>query len=335
MTSRPVVGIDLGGTNMQIGVVDADGRVLGRCKRKTKAALGMETVIERLAEGVDRACEDAGVKRGAIGAVGAGIPGAIDMPAGLVYEAPNLRWFDVPVRDLLRAALKVPVVVDNDVNVALLGEARAGAGRGRNDLLGVWVGTGVGGALMLGGTIWRGPGFTAGEIGQTIINPEAGPSKRTLEQNSSRTGMVHTLEMVLLQHPESLLHTLRRENDGVIGSKQLASAFEAGDAAAVETVEHAAMLLGASMANVVTLLSIDAIVVGGGVTEALGDPFLELVRASFRRFVFPSRLQSTAILMTELRDDAGVVGAAILAREMLGDRKKPQVDGASSPPVLA
>jgi len=315
MSSAPVVGIDLGGTNMQIGVVGAEGQVIGRCKRKTKAGLGVDGVIERLVEGVRRACAEAGVGIGELAAVGAGIPGAIDAPRGVVYEAPNLRWFDVPIRDRLREALGVPVAVDNDVNVALLGEARRGAGRGHADLLGVWVGTGVGGALMLGNAIWRGPFFTAGEIGQTIASPNASPSKRTLEQNSSRTGIVHTVELTLLQHPESLLHTLRRENDGAIGSRQLALAFEGRDQAAVEAIEHAAELLGASIANVVTMLSIGAVVLGGGVTEALGQPFLDLIRRHFDRFVFPARLRSAALLMTELRDDAGVIGAALLARE--------------------
>ena len=299
---------------MQIGVVDAEGRVVGRCKRKTKAGLGMEAVIERVVEGVRRACADAGMDLSDLAGAGAGVPGAIDAPNGVVYEAPNLQWFDVPVRTRLSQALGVPVAIDNDVNVAVWGESQRGAGVGHRDLLGVWVGTGVGGGLVLDGRVWRGPFFTAGEIGQTIVDPDTGPSKRTLEQNSSRTGMVHSLELVLLQHPESILHTLRRENDGVIGSRQMAMAFEARDAAAMLVVEHAAALLGASIANVVTLLSIGAVVVGGGVTEALGQPFLDLVKSHFDRFVFPARLRSTAFLMTALRDDAGVIGAALLAR---------------------
>jgi glucokinase len=321
MSSAPVVGIDLGGTNMQIGVLSADGRIIGRCKRKTKAALGVDGVIERLVEGVARACAEAGVATGELGAIGAGIPGAIDAPRGVVYEAPNLRWIDVPIRDRLHEALGVPVAIDNDVNAALLGEARRGAGRGHPDLLGVWVGTGVGGALMLGNAIWRGPFFTAGEIGQTIASPTASPAKRTLEQNASRTGIVHTLELTLLQHPESLLHTLRRQNDDVIGSRQLAIAFESCDRAAVEAIEDAAELLGASIANVVTLLSIGAVVIGGGVTEALGQPFLDLIRRHFDRCVFPARLRSAALLLTELRDDAGVIGATLLAQELAASGK--------------
>ncbi|MFO0873929.1 MAG: ROK family protein [Phycisphaerales bacterium] len=314
MDASPVIGVDLGGTNMQVGVVDAQGRIVGRCKRKTKADLGLDEVVVRLVEAVERACTDAGLARREIASIGVGVPGAIDIPRGVVLEAPNLQWFDVPIRDILAREFDRPVVIDNDVNVAVWGEANVGAGRGRRDLLGVWVGTGVGGGLVLGGRIWHGPGFTAGEIGQTIATPDGNPSKRTLEQHASRTGIVHTLELLLLKFPDSRLHALRDENDGRIGSSQIAAAWSAGDQAAIEVVEHAASLIGVAIANVVTLLSIDAVVVGGGVTEAIGQPFVDRIRRSFDRDVFPARLRRCEIAMTTLGADAGVLGAALLAR---------------------
>lgn len=314
MPAPHVIGIDLGGTNMQLGVVDASGAIIGRCKRKTRAEIGLEGVIERLVESVQRVCDDAKIAPDDVAAVGIGVPGAIDIPKGIVLEAPNLQWFDVPIRDLLAKAFDKPTVVDNDVNVAVWGEANVGAGRGHRHVFGAWVGTGVGGGLVLDGKIWHGPSFTAGEIGQTIVTPDGNPSKRTLEQHSSRTGIVHTLELLLLKHPQSPLVRQRDENDGRIGSSQIADAFADADPAAVEVVEHAAALLGVAIANVVTLLSIDCVVLGGGVTEAIGAPFIELVRRSFDRDVFPARLRDCAIRMTELGDDAGVLGAALLAR---------------------
>ncbi|HMN94967.1 MAG TPA: ROK family protein [Phycisphaerales bacterium] len=314
-SSSYVIGIDLGGTNMQAGVVDQAWKVVGDCKRKTKAEVGLDGVVDRLDEAVRRACEEAKVNLADVDAVGIGVPGAIDIPRGVVIDAPNLRWFDVPIREILTKRFGRPVVVDNDVNVAVWGEVRHGAAKGRSNCLGVWAGTGVGGGLVLDGKLWRGPSFTAGEIGQTIIFPDGGPAKTTLEQHASRTGMVHNIELLLRKYPKSRLIELREENNGRIGSKEIAQAYELGDPAATIVVEHAARFIGIAAANVVTLLSIDTVVVGGGATEAIGEPFIALIRRAFDEVVFPQRLRSCEILLTALEDHAGVIGAAALARD--------------------
>jgi len=307
------VGVDLGGTNMQIGIVDAHRRIVGRCKRKTRAKRGLDAVLDRITVGVHRACADAAVPIEAIDAFGIGVPGAIDLPRGVVLEAPNLQWNDVPVRDLLSERLGRPVVLENDVNVAIWGEANCGAGRGHADLLGVWIGTGVGGGLVLGGKLFRGERHTAGEIGQIVVEPAGPPLGRTLEQLASRTGMVHQLDALLAQDPDSALHAILADGDGEIGSKELALGFRHGDPLVSEVVEHAASLLGAAIANHVTVLSLGAVVIGGGVTEAMGDALLDRIRHHFLRWVFPKRLREVPLLLTELRADAGIHGAALLA----------------------
>jgi glucokinase len=313
----PVVGIDLGGTNMQIGVVDAGGAIIGRCKRKTKADLGQAAVIDRLVEGVRRACEEGGLDRSAVMAVGIGAPGAIDIPNGVVLEAPNLRWNNAPLRDLLEATLRCKVVVDNDVNVAVWGEAMVGAAKGRRHVLGVWLGTGVGGGLVLDGKLWHGPCFTAGEIGQTVITPGGPPGLLTVEDHCSRTGMSGILRKLMHMDRSSILHQLTDDEHGSISSKALAEAVRSGDVTACRVVDHAADLVGVAIANWVTVLSIDTVVVGGGVAEALGEPFLDKVRATFRRHVFPARLRDCMIAASVLCDDAGVVGAALLAQDAM------------------
>jgi len=311
---KHVIGIDLGGTNMQVGVVRADGKIVGRCKRKTRAQLGMRRVVERVVSAANAACADAQIGIEDVYAIGIGVPGAIDVPRGLVLAAVHLHWVDVPIRDILSAEFGRTVVVDNDVNVAIWGEAQLGAGRGVSDVLGVWVGTGVGGGLVLNGQLYHGARHTAGELGTSTFSVFAGPGRRTLEQHASRTGMLQNLEWLAIQNPDSPLVRLR-ESRRKIGSKQIAEALKAGDEVAAEIVEHAASSLGVAIANVVTLLSLPAVVLGGGIVEAIGEPFVDLVNASFGRFVFPPSLRSSRILMTQLGRDAGVLGAALLARQ--------------------
>ena len=311
-----VVGIDLGGTNMQFGVVDASGAMVGRARGKTEADRGLERVIANIVEGVEAACADAGIGPYGIDAVGVAAAGAIDMPRGVVLNAPNLGWVNVPFRDMLRDALGRRVVLDNDVNGCVWGEYRLGAGRGAGDLLGVWVGTGIGGGLVIGGRLHYGEGFTAGEIGHSVILPDASRGERTVEDVCSRTGLSRTLRRLLPAQPDSVLHR-NAPGRGVIGSDALRQGYADGDPLTRSIVERSADLLGVAIANWVTVLSLKHVVVGGGITEALGRGYLARVVGSFRANVFPPELQDCEILMTELTADAGLLGAALLARESL------------------
>ena len=322
--SKPllIVGIDLGGTNMQVGVVDERNRIRGRAGKKTKAKEGAEAVIGRIAAAIREACDDAEVTLHDIDAVGIAAPGAIDMPRGVILEAPNLRWYDFPLRDVLRRKIRRPVVVDNDVNGAVWGEFCLGAAqprdsKGLGDVLGVWVGTGVGGGLVINGQLFHGAFFTAGEVGQTVLFPDGAKGRRIVEDFCSRTGMARSILERLKKFPKSKLIELTDGTGQVTGSKQLARAFKAKDPLVVEVVDEAAALLGLSIANWVTVLSIDTVVIGGGVTEALGKPYLDRVRRSFHKNVFPKRCAEARLVMTELKDNAGIFGATLLARAAL------------------
>jgi len=327
-TPRPsgklVVGIDLGGTNMQIGVVTPANKIIGRKGKKTRADEGRKAVVDRLVRGVHQACEEADVPFKAIKAVGIAAPGAIDIPRGVVFEAPNLKWYNLPLKRILEQRLKCPVVVDNDVNGAVWGEFCLGAGKrrssnsknsvGHDDVLGVWMGTGVGGGLVIGGKLFYGEFFTAGEVGQTVLFPHGKKGRLTVEDFCSRTGMARTIALRLKSFPKSKLHELTEGTGKVTGSKQLAKAFQMRDPLAVQVVNQAADLLGICIANWVTVLAIDTVIIGGGVSEALGEPYLKRIRASFERHVFPDRCRRCRLVLTMLKDDAGLLGAALLAR---------------------
>lgn len=314
------IGIDLGGTNMTIGVVDARGELLGKAKRKTKARLGRDAVITRIAEGVDRACAKAGVTRERIRGVGIGAPGPVDIERGTVIKSGNLGWTDEPLRDLLASQLGVPVILDNDVNVAAFGEVVLGAARGHRHALAVWVGTGLGGALILNGQIFPGTFYTAGEFGYTIVIPDGGPGGRTLEEHASRSGMTVAIRRLMPSHPDSAFHRLLRDCNPAdpIGSSVIADAYAEDDELARSVVHHAADVLGLAIANWITMLSIDAVILGGGVVESLGEPFVARVRKRFERWVFPARCRECQLLVSELGDLAGVYGAAMLARQANG-----------------
>ncbi len=323
-----VVGIDLGGTNLQVGVVDRSDQIIGRSKKKTKAEKGTEFVLDRIAEGVHEACAEASCTPADLAAIGIGAPGAIDFASGTVLEAPNLRWNEVRLADELSARCAgVSVLVDNDVNVAIYGENRLGAGRNARDVLGVWCGTGVGGGLILNGALYHGGFGSAGEIGQTLLFPTAPLTYRLLEDVCSRTAVTRRIVTLIEQNHPSILPEIAarrdREKDRKktplreIGSSVIAQAYAEGDKLTRDVVHESADLLGRAIANVVTLLALPEVILGGGLTEALGQPWVEHVAASCRDHVFPKAAARVRFAATELEDRAGLLGAALLAREQI------------------
>lgn len=318
-SKAPVVGIDLGGTNVQVGVVGRDKKVLGRAKRKSKPEEGRDALINRIVDGIEEACKEARIKVSDLDAVGIGAPGIIEPKSGTVIEAVNLRWNDVPLADLLGKKTGKPVFVDNDVNVAVYGENRLGAGENSRDLLGVWLGTGIGGGLILNGELYYGSFFSAGEIGHVTLFPGNPPGSRSFEQNCSRTSVVERLVKLIRSNHKSVIPSLVDDDLSQIKSKTVAKAYEMGDELTVEVVNSAAELVGIAIAGVVTLLSLGRVVLGGGLTEAIGDPLVDRVKKSVRANVYPEKCRAVKVVGTKLLDDAGVLGAALIAFDRLGD----------------
>lgn len=317
-----VVGIDLGGTNMQVGVVDASFKIVGRSKAKTRAEQGGDAVVERMAEAVAEACTKAGVKPPEIEAIGIGAPGAIDMERGVVLEAPNLRWNHMPLAERLSSKCAGrPVLLDNDVNVAVYGENRLGAGQNARDVLGVWIGTGIGGGLVLNGSLYYGSLGSAGEIGQAVLFPGAPLGMRTLEQNCSRKHLAGRLSRLIeANNPSLLLQQTGGTIEGVAGAgaHALAEAYNKGDRLTVEVLDEAAVMLGTAISAYVTVLSLPMVILGGGLSEAMGQSFADRVAEAMKPHVFPKALQGCRVVTTRLADDAGLLGAAILAHEKFG-----------------
>ncbi len=319
-STKPFIGIDLGGTNMQIGLVSHDMKMLAGAKRKTKPEEGLDGVVERIVSGIQEACELGKVAPGDLAAVGIGAPGAIDPDKGVVVEAVNLRWDDVPIAAILGRKLRVKTFLDNDVNVAVLGENRIGAGKNAKDLLGVWVGTGIGGGLILNGQLYYGAHLSAGEIGHTILHPGRALGDRTLENACSRTAIVDRIIRLIRSNHKSKLSAEVGMDPSKIKSRTLATYYHGGekpDRLVCQVVDHAAEELGIAIANVVTLLSLPRVVLGGGLTEALSKPFVQRVEQSAREHAFPGACRKVEVVESALADAAGIFGAAMIAQERL------------------
>jgi len=315
---QPWLGIDLGGTNIQAGVMVGDGKLLARDSTKTKAEEGSDQVISRIEKVVGKVLDAAKLKPADVAGLGIGAPGAIDVDKGVVIKAVNLGWADFPLGKALSKKLDLPVLVDNDVNVGTWGAYRAGAAKDYQDVLGIFIGTGIGGGLILDGKLYHGHHMSAGEIGHTVVCADAPLGRRTLENLASRTSIANQIAALIRSSHQSVISELTDGDLSKIRSKVLAKAFEQDDPLTVEIVTEAARVIGIAIANTVTLLSLEAAVLGGGVTEALGKPFAKLVEKSFRQHVFPPDLADCPIVASTLGDDAGVIGAAWLARDELG-----------------
>ncbi|WP_052668142.1 ROK family protein [Nitriliruptor alkaliphilus] len=310
------VGVDLGGTNISTVVLDGE-RVIGRSRLKTPTGGDRTGVTDVMAAAVHDALDDAGVTRDDLDVVGVGSPGVVI--DGTVGGAANVPDFQerFSLADLLESDLRVPVRVSNDVTAAAVGEHRLGAGRGCDALLCVFVGTGVGGGLVLGGQPWEGRGG-AGEFGHTIVRQGGAvcPCGRRgcVEAYAGRRAMALAAERARAAGRATVLFDVMAEKGKTTPSAGVfAEALARGDELVADLLDDAVSALGAGIASAVNLLDIDLVVLGGGVGDRLGDDFRTRVEAAARPLLFlqPPRVR---VVAAELGDDGGAIGAALLAR---------------------
>jgi glucokinase len=312
------VGVDVGGTKIQSAAMRAK-KVVGSPRMGTPLT-GAEDVSAAIADAVTKALADAGAQLSDLTALGIGAPGTIDSEAGTVSSSPNLPGFQglepVPLGAMVSQALGgVAVKLDNDVRVAILGEWKRGAGRGYRHLLGVWVGTGVGGGLVLDGTLYEGQG-AAGEIGHTIVKPGgrvcSDGRRGHLEAYAGRGQMeAHARHLVKQGHKTELFDIMERKGRTRLSSGVWAAALEKKDKMAVELIDDAVRALAVGLASVQNLLALEAIVIGGGLADRLGPPFVERIREEMQPLLFVPDHPPT-LLSSEFGDLAGAVGAAVL-----------------------
>ncbi len=317
-----VAGVDLGGRNVMAAVVTPDGRIVARAKKKSKGKRGPKEITDLCCQAVLAAIDEAGVSKEQVRGVGVGAPGTIDGDKGVVVFAPNLDDFsNAPMKQMMEDQLGVPTFLDNDVNVGVLGEATWGVGKGVSSLVGLFVGTGIGGGVVLNGELWRGFNFTAGEVGHIAVS-KGGPlcgcgNRGCMEAWASRTGIVKRIEKAHKKGKRTIVAKLCGGDFSKVGSGMLAQAVEAGDKVTLKSLKKAWKMLGVGIASIVNLISPEMIILGGGVIEALGEGPVKEVEKVVRRRAMPHTMDNVRVVRAALGDDAGVLGAAVLAQTSL------------------
>lgn len=319
-SGRPVVGVDLGGTKILAAVVRGGAEtILGRSKRPTPAKEGGDAILAAIVAAVDEALDEARVGRGEIAGIGVGSPGPIDIDTGVILFSANLNVRNFALGSGLAEALGKPVIVRNDVRVGGYGEFRLGAGKGYRNILAAFVGTGIGGCLVSDGKVVEGATGNAGEVGHITIKAggaKCGCGRRgCMEAYSSRSAIARRITKAVRKGHSTVLAGKADKKSGRLKSGDLAEAVAAQDPVAMKEVHRAAHYLGVGLGSLVNVFGPEIVIVGGGVTEALGVPWIDLVRASIRKAVLVDPHESIKVEAASLGDDAGVLGAALLASE--------------------
>jgi len=315
-----VVGVDMGGTKILAGVFNGSMECVGTSKVSTKAQRGLDAVVERIARVVQDSVDEADLSLKQVAGIGIGAPGAVDFPAGTVIFAPNLEgWKDVPLKKALEKQLDVPVFVENDGNIAVLGVHVAELkGKPRN-VVGIFVGTGIGGGLIINGELYRGYGHTAGEIGHMVLQvdgPKCGcGNKGCFEALASRTAIFQQIKAAIKDGQKTLLTEILGEDLADLRSGDLRKAIRRGDKFVERVIESAAEYIGIATANLVNVLNPEVVVLGGGVIDALQDEMMSVIVETANDYAMPGAMKGVEIIASKLGDDAGITGAAVLARK--------------------
>jgi len=324
--SSLVIGFDLGGTKMHAAAVDTHGHVIHSERCKTLAADGADAVIDRMIGLCTRILHELGPRAADVRALCVGVPGGVDDERGIVDTAPNLGWSQVPLVERLSGALNLRVFLDNDVRVAVVGEHAYGVGKGTRTMVGIFVGTGIGGGIIVGHHTHHGGRGVAGEIGHMTLMPH-GPrcscgKRGCVEALASKTAMLREVNKLIKQGWTSRVPKLMRKHGSeVLTSSVIERALDGDDEVMVKVMRDAQYYLGLLAGNLVNALDPEVIVIGGGIAERLGERFVGRIRDhAYKHFLVQRDREKVRIVPTELKDLGAPLGAAFLARERLQGR---------------
>ena len=315
------IGVDLGGTKILAGVFTSQLRLLQTAKLSTKSERGFDAVVDRIDRCVRDAVDEADMNLKQVRAVGIGAPGAVNPENGEVIFAPNLEWRDAPLKKELEKRLGLPVFVENDCNACTLGVHEVELkGKPRN-VLGIFLGTGIGGGLILEGELFRGFNGTAGEIGHMVLQvggPKCGCGNNgCFEALASRTAIFRDIQQRVKEGQKTLLTDWLGNDLSELRSGDLRKALRKGDKLVEKVVEDAAEFTGIAVSNLINLLNPEVVVLGGGVIDALEDEMMAIIVETALDSAMPGTTKGIEIIASDLGDNAGVTGGAVLARRRI------------------
>lgn len=317
------IGVDLGGTNLRAAIVNTElGQYTGLRQVPAYAHEGHDAVMARMADLIQSVIASSEFQKSDIGGIGIGVPGVLDLERGLTLFLPNLSgtWPNVPLRDTIEDRVGLPTYLLNDVRSMTLAEWTFGAGRGVDTIACFAIGTGIGGGLVIDGKLHLGIGGTGGELGHQIIDMNGPPcgcgSKGCLEAFASGPAIAAMGVKVVMQGLTTKIGELVDHDLNRITTRVIADAANFGDIIAREIYEDAGFYIGVAVANVLASVGPRKVVIGGGVAQA-GDLLLEPIRRTVKERVFIMPVEQVEILPAELGPFAGLVGAAIWAKDNL------------------
>ncbi len=310
--------LDVGGTKVLGVIFDENREIIYRLKKRSKGkGDSSQNVEEVIVSVVEEMIAESGIDKKDIHAIASCAPGVIDQGKGIVLFTPNLPWRNYDIKGSMEKRFGIPFYIGNDVNLGVLGEHRFGVAQGYQNVVGFFVGTGMGGGLILNGSLYTGNRFKAAEYGHMILDPE-GPlcncgQRGCLEAFSSKQGMSAYIRQQVSRGRESLM--AERVTDGVFRSKYLKKAMAAGDPVTMEAVDRACHYLAVATGNMINTFSPDLVVYGGGVIEAVGDVFLEKILKEVDRYCMPSIRSTVEIKNAALGDDSVIYGCLAMIED--------------------
>lgn len=314
-----LVGIDLGGTSVKLAFFDLNGEFIAKWEIPTNTEENGKYIVGDIADAIFAKAEEMGIPKNALKAAGMGAPGFIDYKKGEVALAPNLGWLNFPLREEFEHKTGIPLIIENDANVAAIGEMWKGAGDGAVNLLAVTLGTGVGGGVIINGHIVQGTNGMAGEIGHILVEENGllcGCGKKgCLETISSATGIRRIAEHNLELNQDSKLYKVY-QTQGRLEAKDVFDAAKEGDAFAGEIVEKTMKPLAIVLTNFIHTVNPEKIVIGGGVSKA-GWYLLDILDSYLKEFTLSRAYGAVQLEIAKLGNDAGVIGAAYIAKESI------------------
>jgi glucokinase len=311
------IGFDLGGTKMLAQVFDAEFKSVGKRRKRTRGHEGAKSGVDRIIETIRQAMEEGQVRDANLSSIGVGCPGAVDLDKGIIFEAANLGWKNVKLAEILQKEFNCPVVISNDVDAGAYGEFRFGAAKDAKGVLGVFPGTGIGGAFIYQGQILRGKTSSCMEIGHMQVTPNGklcGCGRfGCLETESSRLSISAQVAAAAYRGEAPYVLSAAGTDLANIRSGILSDAIKNGDKAVEKIIRQAATHLGLAVANVVLLLNPDVVLLGGGLVEALPGMFVEIVGKVANENLMPTYEDTFKVVAAKLGDDATAMGASAWA----------------------